>query len=225
MFSEYEQAFDSCSRRRRITLHTRSGVEKFHAVIFMTASDGTFQSVDSYTKWMIPTTSALPLERRIWIVRGQRVMLDADLAEIYGVPTKRLNEQVKRNRKRFPRDFIFRLTPSEANVLLRSRSQSATLKRGQNIKYLPFVFTEHGAVMLATVLSAPIAVAASLRVVRAFVRLRELLAEHDGVEQKVSDLERRVDGHSDDIGRIFNVLQKIVESPGPSTVKKIGFVP
>jgi hypothetical protein len=174
---------------------------------------------------MTTTTLTLPLERRILIVRGRRVMLDADLAEVYGVSTKRLNEQVKRNRDRFPEDFIFRLTAVEAKVLLPSRSQSATLKRGQNIKYLPFVFTEHGAVMLASVLSSPVAVSASLQVVRAFVRLRELIAERDGLGRKVADLEHRVDDNSANIGRIFDVLEEIVESPEPSNSKKIGFVP
>ena len=152
-------------------------------------------------------------------------MLDADLAEVYGVSTKRLNEQVKRNRDRFPQDFVFRLTKSEAAGILRSRSQSATLKRGQNIKHLPFIFTEHGAVMLASVLNSPVAVAASLQVVRAFVRLRELIAERDGLGRKVSDLERQVGRNSVDIGRIFDVLEELVELPAPSKTKKIGFAP
>ena len=174
---------------------------------------------------MVATTLALPLERRIWIIRGRRAMLDVDLAEVNDVPTKRLNEQVKRNRDRFPQDFVFRLTAVEAQGILRSRSQSATLKRGQNIKYLPFVFTEHGAGMLASVLNSPVAVAASLQVVRAFVRLRELIVARDGLGRKVADLERRIDGNSVDIGRIFDVLQELVESPAPSEAKKIGFVP
>ena len=174
---------------------------------------------------MDATELALPLERRIWVIRGRRVMLDADLAAVYGVSTKRLNEQVKRNRERFPDDFIFRIREPEAVSILRSRSQSATLKRGQNIKYLPFVFTEHGAVMLASVLSSPIAVAASLQVVRAFVRLRELVAERDGLGRKVADLERRVAGNSNDIGRIFDILEELVEPTSRSKTKKIGFVP
>ena len=94
----------------------------------------------------------VPVEELIRTVRDQRVILDSDLARLYGVTTKRLNEQVKRNRERFPDDFVFRLTTAEASKLLRSRSQIATLKRGQNIKYLPYAFTEHGAVMAANVL-------------------------------------------------------------------------
>lgn len=173
----------------------------------------------------MPSVLALSLERRIWVIRGRRVMLDVDLAEVYRVSTKRLNEQVKRNRDRFPQDFVFRLTQSEADRILRSRSQSATLKRGQNIKYAPFVFTEHGAVMLASVLNSPAAVAASLQVVRAFVRLRELISERDGLGRKVADIERQVGGNSSDINRIFDILQELVESPVPSGIRKIGFTP
>ena len=100
-------------------------------------------------------------------MRGRRVMLDVDLAAVYGVAPKRLNEQVRRNRGRFPDDFAFQLTLDEARVVLASRSQIATLKRGQNLKYAPYVFTEHGAVMLAAVLNSPIAIDASIQVVRA----------------------------------------------------------
>lgn len=159
---------------------------------------------------------AFPLERRIWILRGRRVMLDFDLAGIYGVSTKRLNEQVKRNQGRFPPDFIFQLTRLEVRSVGRLRSQFATLKRGQHIKHLPYAFTEHGTVMLASVLNSPVAVAASIQVVKAFVRLRELIAERDGLGRKVADLERQVGVNSDDIGRIFEVLEELVE-PKPGT--------
>lgn len=152
-------------------------------------------------------------------------MLDADLADIYGVPTKRLNEQVKRNRERFPADFMLRLTPREAAGIARSRSQIATLKRGQNVKHMPFAFTEHGAVMLASVLNSPVAVTASIQVVRAFVRLRELIAERDGLGRKMADLERRVSGNSIDIRRIFDVLQELTGAPSSDAPKRIGFRP
>src|SRR5205823_5241826 len=118
-----------------------------------------------------------PVEPLIQIVRGERVILDADIARIYGVPTKRLNEQVRRNLEKFPSDFMFQLKGREANQMLRSRSQFATLKRGQNIKYLPYVFTEHGAIMAATVLNSPQAVQMSVFVVRAFVKMRGLLSD------------------------------------------------
>jgi hypothetical protein len=95
------------------------------------------------------------VEQRIFLIRGQKIILDADLAQLYGVTTKRLNEQVKRNRNRFPEDFMFRLSSEEGASILDSRSQIATLKRGQNLKYAPYAFTEHGAVMVANVLNSP----------------------------------------------------------------------
>lgn len=140
---------------------------------------------------MTKSTALVPTERIesvILSVRGERVILDADLANLFGVPTKRLNEQVKRNADRFPADFMFQLTWEEANALRsqsatlkgdstkRSRSQSATLKRGRNVKYRPHVFTEHGAIMAANVLNSARAIEASVYVVRAFVRVREMLA-------------------------------------------------
>jgi hypothetical protein len=103
-----------------------------------------------------------PIESLILALRGQRVILDADLAKLYGVPTKRLNEQVKRNAERFPDDFCFQLTLEEAEAVRRSRSQIVTLKRGQNIKYLPRAFTEHGAIMAASILNSPQAVLITL---------------------------------------------------------------
>ncbi|HEV8726083.1 MAG TPA: ORF6N domain-containing protein [Candidatus Binatia bacterium] len=113
-----------------------------------------------------------PIEKSILVVRGQRVILAADLAKIYGVETRVLNQAVKRNRERFPEDFTFRLTREEASAMAASRSQSVILKRGENIKYLPYVFTEHGAIMAANVLNSPHAVRMSVYVVRAFIRLR-----------------------------------------------------
>ncbi len=115
------------------------------------------------------------IESLIHTIRGQKVILADDLARLYGVPTKRLNEQVKRNRGRFPDDFMLQLSHEEAEALLRSRSQIATLKRGGNIKYRPFAFTENGAVMSANILNSPQAVRMSVFVVRAFVKMRELL--------------------------------------------------
>jgi ORF6N domain len=123
---------------------------------------------------------------RIATVRGQRVVIDADLAALYGVPTKRFNQAVKRNLAKFPADFMFALTQDEWDCL---RSQIATLNvgRGRHRKYLPYAFTEHGALMAATVLNSPRAVDVAIYVVRAFVRLREVAATH-------SDLAQRLDG-------------------------------
>jgi phage regulator Rha-like protein len=144
-----------------------------------------------------------PLESLIYVIRGQKVMLDSDLARLYGVPTKRLNEAVRRSRARFPARFMFQLTAEEAE---RSRSQSATLKlgRGQNIKYLPHVFTEHGVVMLSSVLRSERAIQMSILVVDAFVRMRELMATNKDIAARVEKLER---GHE----RTASVIEVLVE--------------
>jgi hypothetical protein len=164
------------------------------------------------------------IERRILLIRDRKVMLDADLAELYSVTTKRLNEQVKRNQDRFPEDFMFQLTEAESQSL---RSQFATSKpaRGGR-RYLPYVFTEHGAVMLANVLNSPVAVRASIQVVRAFVRLRELVATHKDLLQKLEALERKYEQHDADIKAIFQVLRKLLE-PAPASAPpkhRIGFM-
>jgi ABC-type multidrug transport system ATPase subunit len=147
----------------------------------------TQKSVTSSSQQLIPVET---IADKIFLIRGQKVMLDRDLAELYGVSPKRLNEQVKRNRERFPEDFMFQLTWDEGASLLALRSQNATLKRGQHLKYAPYAFTEHGAFMAANVLNSPVAVCASIQVVRAFVRLRELLTTHKDLARKFEDLSR-----------------------------------
>jgi len=165
--------------------------------------------------------SAGAVERLIRLVRGRRVMLDADLARIYGVTTARLNQQVKRNRKRFPPDFLFQLTAEEWQALM---LQSATSKEGRGgRRKLPFAFTEHGAVMLASVLNTPIAVRANVQVVRAFVRLRALLAGDRELRKQLAMLEQKVQGHDATIRRLFNVLRQLMSSPPPKT-HRIGFL-
>jgi hypothetical protein len=158
------------------------------------------------------------LERRIHIIRGERVMLDSDLALLYGVAPKRLNEQVKRNRRRFPADFMFRLNPTEARSL---RSQTATLERsrGRYSKYAPHVFTEHGAVMLATVLNSPMAIAAAIHVVRAFVRLRATAMANLELARKLDTLERKCDHR---FKAVFEVLRQVLE-PARHSPRRIGF--
>ena len=131
------------------------------------------------------------IEQRIFIVRGQKVILDADLAQLYGVTTKRLKEQIKRNRDRFPEDFMFQLSLEEGRLILGLRSQFATLKRGQHLKYAPYAFTEHGTVMVANVLNNPVAVHASIQVVRVFVKLREIMATHKDLVQKLEQMEKK----------------------------------
>lgn len=169
----------------------------------------------------------VPVAELIQVIRGQRVILDADLARVYGVPTKRLNEAVKRNVDRFPLDFMFRLKVNEVALFRRSRPQFATLKRGQNIKYLPYAFTEHGAIMAATVLNSPRAVKMSVFVVRAFVKMREMLAQNKELSAKLADLERtltgRLDNHEKVILHILEEIKKLMEPPPEPKRREIGF--
>lgn len=163
------------------------------------------------------------IERRIFLFRDQKVMLDSDLAELYGVTTKRLNEQVKRNRDRFPPDFMFRLTLEEGKAVMASRSQIATLKKGQNIKYAPYVFTEHGAVMAANVLNSPTAVKMSIVVVRAFVKLREVMATHKELAEEIRTLKTQAQKHGQAIIYIIEEIKKLKTAP-KSKSKPIGFI-
>lgn len=163
---------------------------------------------------------AIPVESRIAILRHQRVILDTDLAELYGVPVKRLNEQVKRNRERFPADFMFQLNTKEAEDL---RSQSATSKpqRGGR-RYLPYAFTEHGAIMAATVLNSERAVEMSVFVVRAFVRLREILSTNRELAVKLAELESRLDTQDASIQNLFEAIKELM-IPEEPTRRRIGF--
>jgi hypothetical protein len=160
------------------------------------------------------------IESAIYLLRGQRVMLDSDLAAIYGVTTKRLNEQLKRNRSRFPQDFAFQLTAEEFRNL---KSQIATSKSHGGKRKLPWAFTEHGALMLASVLNSDIAVQASVRVVRAFVRLREMVAANAQLAAKLKEFERRLDSHDEAIVDLFAALKRLLEPPEPSKRREIGF--
>lgn len=164
------------------------------------------------------STSPVPakcITGNILLIRGQRVMLDEDLATIYGVTTKRLNEQVRRNKDRFPEDFMFPLTREEFAVL---RSQFATSRWGGR-RYPPNAFTEHGAIMLASVLKSPIAIEASIQVVRAFVRLRELLASNKELDRKLTELERKYDKK---FQIVFDAIRQLME-PVIKPKSKIGF--
>ncbi|MBI5393767.1 MAG: ORF6N domain-containing protein [Verrucomicrobia bacterium] len=156
-------------------------------------------------------------------------MLDSDLARIYGVATKVLNQAAKRNLAKFPLDFLFRLTQEEAAALYRSRSQFVTLKRGQNIKYLPWAFTEHGAIMAANVLNSPRAAQMSVFVVRAFVKMRSMLTDTRALARKLAALEKelkdRLDVHE---AAIVTILQRVMDlidpPPQPEPAPKhIGF--
>jgi len=163
------------------------------------------------------STHSEEISPRIRTIRGQKVILDSDLARIYGVPTKRLNEQVRRNAKRFPADFMFHLSKAEAESLTPMRSQFATAYK-RNVRFLPYAFTENGAIMAANVLNSPEAVRMSVFVVRAFVRMRELLGGTKELARQLAELERkltaRIDGHET---AIIEVLRRVMDvlDPGP----------
>lgn len=152
-----------------------------------------------------------PVESRNLFIRGQKILLDDDLAALYGVKVKRLNEQVKRNAHRFPDDFVFRLTPAEGKAL---RSQFATSKpRRGGRRYTPFAFTEHGAIMAASVLNSPRAVQMSVFVVRAFVRLREMLASNRELAERVGELDKRLQTHDVAIRQILDAIKRLMQPP------------
>ena len=182
------------------------------------------------------------IEQKIYVIRGKKVILDADLAVIYGVTTKRLNEQVRRNRHKFPDDFVFRLNAKEMGSL--NWSQNATSSKRENLRsqnatssseyggrrYLPYAFTEHGAIMTATILNSPQAVQMSVFVVRAFVRMREILAGNKHLAKQLVELEKKLTGRLDvhEVA-IVDVLRRIMElldppAPSPEPPKRaIGF--
>jgi phage regulator Rha-like protein len=165
-------------------------------------------------------TPIFSVESRILFLRHQKVILDSDLAELYGVPAKRLNEQVKRNHERFPADFMFQLTGKEEQIL---RSQFATSKKGRGgRRYPPYAFTEHGAIMAATVLNTKQAIQMSVFVVRAFVRVREMLATNQQFAAKVDELERRLTTHDSTIQEIIEAIKELMV-PEETPRRKMGF--
>lgn len=161
--------------------------------------------------------SGVDLSQRIRLIRGHRVLLDSDLAALYGVPTFRFNEAVKRNAARFPSDFAFRLSAAEHESL---RSQIAILKvgRGQHRKYLPYVFTEHGSIMAATILNSQTAIEMSVHVVRAFVRLRQMLASNTDLARRLQAVERSVAALDANTRQEFvRVYKAILKMMGPTS--------
>jgi hypothetical protein len=163
------------------------------------------------------------LERQIFVVRGQRVMLDSELAKLYGVPTKRLNEQVQRNQERFPEDFAYQLTAQEFTEL---KSQIATSKTGRGGKQKrPRVFTEHGVAMLSSVLRSPRAVEVNIAIMRAFVRMRRLIATPGELVTQLNELARTVQLHDEQIAQIAEVLRRLMEPPTQPPKRRIGFMP
>ncbi len=163
-----------------------------------------------------------PLESLILTLRGQKVLLDADLATLYEVPTKALNQAVKRNEDRFPEDFIFQLTAVEKKKVVTNCDHLAGLKFS---KSLPYAFTEHGAIMAATVLSSPAAVKMSVFVVRAFVRMREQLAANAHILQRLAEIDRSLLEHDQALGLIWRQLQPLLQPPPAPPQRRIGFRP
>jgi len=168
----------------------------------------------------------MPVERidsAILEIRGERVMIDYDLATIYGVSTKALNQAVKRNRDRFPEGFAFQLTEVEKVELVTDCDRLATLKHSSS---LPYAFTEHGAVMLASVLRSKRAIEVSLFVVKAFIRMRRMLADQRQLAIRLSELERKLSAHDRNFQVVFDALRKLMEPPAPEPKKRrIGFGP
>lgn len=163
---------------------------------------------------------AKKVDSRIFMLRGHRVILDSDLAELYGVNVKRLNQQIKRNKKRFPADFLVRVTRSEWKSL-RLQIVTSNHQRGGR-RYLPFAFTEHGATMAATVLNSERATKMSIFVVRAFVRMREELAANQQILSKLAQLERRIGDHDIDIQQLLDAIRTLMKHPAPPG-RRIGF--
>jgi hypothetical protein len=162
------------------------------------------------------------IEYQIFLVRGQKVLLDADLAALYGVEVKALNQAVKRNEERFPPDFVFQLT-AEENEALRSQTVTSKISRGGR-RYAPYAFTEHGAIMAASVLNSQRAVEMSIYVVRAFLRLRETLATHKELAAKLAELEQRLETHDNTINEIIQAIH-VLAMPPEKPVRQIGFHP
>lgn len=171
-------------------------------------------------------STAVPIafiERRIYFIRGQKVILDTDLAELYGVPTYRLNEQVKRNRKRFPADFMFQLKPEEAECLTSQIAMSKVGRGGRRTK--PYVFTEQGVAMLSSVLNSERAVQVNIAIMRAFVKLREIIATHKELAQKIAELELRFQQHDTQIQAVFDAIRQLLEPKPVPPRRRIGFDP
>jgi hypothetical protein len=160
------------------------------------------------------------IENRILLIRGVKVIIDADLAEFYGVPTKRLNEQVKRNKDRFPDDFMFQLYSDEKAEVV------ANCDHLENLKYsrvLPYAFTEHGATMAAGVLNTSRAIEVSVFIVRAFVNLRQMVAGHKDLQRKIAQIERRLTDHDEKIIELVNLIKQLLNPEPPPKKRRIGY--
>lgn len=172
-----------------------------------------------------PVPQVQAIATMIVMIRGEKVMLSEDLADLYGVSVKALNQAYRRNLSRFPPDFAFQLTLDEAKAMQRSRSQSVTLKRGQNLKYLPFAFTEQGVAMLSSVLRSPRAVEVNIAIMRTFVQLRRLMDTNRDLATRIDALEARYD---EQFAQVFDAIRQLIaagDDDAERATRRIGFTP
>ena len=172
---------------------------------------------------MPPKKAIVPvgrIEQRILLIRGEKVIIDADLAQFYGVPTKRLNEQVKRNKARFPEDFMFQLSSEEKSELVANCDHLEKLKYS---KSLPYAFSEHGAIMAASVLNSKRAIEVSVYIVRAFVKLRRMIAEHKELSRRIAQIESHLADHDEQIIELIKAIKQLLKPEPPPKKRRIGF--
>lgn len=167
---------------------------------------------------LLPTES---IQSKIFVIRGKKVLIDRHLAELYGVSTSRLNEQVSRNIKRFPEDFMFKLTKEETNTLV---SHFAIPTKRSFGGYFPNAFTEQGVAMLSTVLNSEKAIEVNIQIMRTFARIREMVLSNKDLKRKIEILERKYKGHDQQIQAIFEVIHELIKEPDPKEKKPIGFL-
>jgi hypothetical protein len=160
------------------------------------------------------------IEQRILLIRGEKVIIDMDLAEFYGVPTKRLNEQVKRNKARFPDDFMFQLSAKEKTEVVANCDHLSKLKYS---KALPYAFTEHGSIMAASVLNSKRAVEVSVYIVRAFVKIRRMMAENKELSRRIVQIERHLAEHDEQIIELIKAIKQLLKPEPPPKKRRIGF--
>ena len=160
------------------------------------------------------------IEQRILLIRGEKVIVDADLAEFYGVPTKRLNEQIKRNKGRFPDDFMFQLSAEEKSEVVANCDHLSKLKYSS---FLPYAFTEHGAIMAANVLNSPRAIEVSVYIVRTFVKLRQMIAENKELSRKIVQIERHLADHDEQIIELAKAIKQLLKPDPLPRKRRIGF--